>query len=165
MRAIRKFFKTLVMIIILPTILIIGMILWSYATGNTLRLPALSFGKSANSAASSDANFLLQAQIQTVEVYDANTKEWAGTRGYIQLSKKELAAMTPSQYLAFYETVLKNSDYLWFSVICPDGTGLFIPDCGDGTACYAALNDLGRQTEIYGYLLIQDGTCIYQEAE
>ena len=71
----------------------------------------------------------------------------------------------PGETFSFYETVLKDSDYLWFSVICPDGTGLFIPDCADGAACFCSLNDLGRQTEVYGYMLVRDGTCIYQEAE
>ena len=161
MRVIKKFFKTLIAIIIIPTLIIIGVILWSYTTGESLRLPSLPFLK----AVTSDDNFLLNASIQTAEVYETGSETPLGVRGYIKVSRAELAAMTPSQYFSFYESVLKNSDYLWFSVICPDGTGLFIPDCADGAACFCSLNDLGRQTEVYGYMLVRDGTCIYQEAE
>ena len=161
MRVIKKFFKTLVAIIIIPTLIIIGVILWSYMTGDTLKLSSLPFVNSADS----EDNFLLNASIQTAEVYETGSETPLGVRGYIKVSRAELAAMTPSQYFSFYETVLKGSDYLWFSVICPDGTGLFIPDCADGAACFCSLNDLGRQTEVYGYMLVRDGTCIYQEAE
>lgn len=162
MRIIKKFFKILIAVILIPTFIIIGMILWSYITGNTLRLPALPFGNTANTASD---NFLLQASIQTEDVYGAGSGEALGQRGYIRISRAELAAMTPSQYLEFYEEVLQSSSYLWFSVICPDGTGLFIPDCKDGAACFCSLDELGRQTDIYGYLMIQDGGCIYQEAD
>lgn len=163
MRIIRKFFKILIAVILIPTFIIIGMILWSYITGNALRLPELPYGNVSDTK--TDNNFLLQASIQTEEVYAAGSKEALGQRGYIRISRAELAAMTPSQYWEFYEKVLKGSSYLWFSVICPDGTGLFIPDCPDGAACFCSLDELGRQIDIYGYLMIQDGSCIYQEAD
>lgn len=162
MRIIKKFFKILIAAIIIPTLIIIGMILWSYITGNTLQLPVLPFGNTSDSVSD---NFLLQASIQTEEVYEAGAAEALGQRGYIRISRAELAAMTPSQYLEFYEEVLQNSSCLWFSVICPDGTGLFIPDCQDGAACFCSLDEMGRQTDIYGYLIIRDGSCIYQEAD
>lgn len=161
MRIIKKFFKFILTIIILPTLILIGVILWSYATGNSLKLPAFLSGESSVTASD---NFLLNAEIQTADVYLRDSGELSGERGYIEVSKADLASMTPSQYLEFYQNVLKDSSYQWFSVICPDGTGLFIPDCADGAACFCDLDGLGRQTEVHGYLVIQGETCIYQEA-
>lgn len=162
MRAIKKFFKFILALIILPTLILIGVILWSHSTGNNLKLPAFLSG---DSAASQSDNFLLNAKIQTADVYRRDSDELLGERGYIEVSKADLAAMTPSQYLEFYQNTLKDSHYLWFSVICPDKTGLFIPDCADGAACFCDLDGLGRQTEVHGYMMIQGDTCIYQEAE
>lgn len=161
MRVIKKFFKFILTIIILPTFILIGVILWSYATGNSLKLPILGSDRWAGQGS---GNFLLNAEIQTADVYLRDSGELSGERGYIEISKSDLATMTPSQYLEFYQNVLKDSSYQWFSVICPDGTGLFIPDCADGAACFCDLDALGRQTEVHGYLVIQDDSCIYQEA-
>lgn len=162
MRVIKKFFKLIIALIIIPTFIIIGIILWSHATGKSIQLPG--FLQDQTSAPATD-NFLLNSQIQTADVYEAGASTPLGVRGYIEISKADLASMTPSQYLSFYQNTLKGSEYLWFSVVCPDGTGLFIPDCDDGAACFCSLNDLGRQTEIYGYLIIQDNACVYQEVE
>lgn len=163
MKTIRKIFYILIAIILIPTFIFTGIILWSHTTGNFLKLPGI--------ATVEKENFLLAAKIQTEEVYKAASPEEEaattpeGVRGYITISKNELAAMTPSQYLEFYQNVLKGSDYLWFSVLCPDGTGLFIPDCADGSACFSSLDDLGRQIDIYGYMIVQGDSCIYQEAD
>jgi len=161
MRIIKKFFKLIITIIIVPTFIIIGIILWSHATGKNIQLPVFLQNLTGESASN---NFLLDARIQTADVYEKGSSVPVGIRGYIEVSNADLSAMTPSQYLEFYQTVLKGSEYKWFSVICPDNTGLFIPDCEDGAACFCSLNDLGRQAEIYGYLMIRDNTCIYEEA-
>ena len=161
MRLLKRFFYILTALIIIPTFIFIGVIIWLYATGNKLRLP-LPEKSTVN-------DFLLDAPIRTEPVYSGenpeNNQEPAGIRGYIEISKSDLAAMTPSQYLSFYEQKLKDSDYLWFSFVCPDGSGLFIPDCADGSACFCSLRRNGRQESIYGYLIIKDGECIYQETK
>ncbi len=162
MNDIKRFFKKLSRLIIFFTIVLIGIILWSYITGTHLKFPAFTSSVSENST---QDNFLLDAVINTEELYISGSNEVQGLRGYINVSSSELSSMTPSQYYDFYETVLKNSSYQWFSIVCPDGTGLFIPDCADGAACFCTLDSLGRQTDIYGYLIIQNGTCVYQEAE
>ena len=162
MKIINRFFKKLFTIILVPTIILVAVILWSYSTGNKLQLP--TFGDN-ESISQTDTNFLLEASIQTEEVFISGDEESAGIRGYINITNADLAAMTQSQYYEFYQQVLKDSSYKWFSVICPDGTGLFIPDCADGAACFCRLDELGRQTEVHGYLLVQDNTCVYQEAE
>lgn len=163
MRALRRFFKSLTTFILVPTIILVAVILWSYSTGNKLQLPTL--GNNESTSQQTATNFLLDATIQTEEVFISGDEESAGIRGYINITNADLAAMTHAQYYEFYQTVLKDSSYKWFSVICPDGTGLFIPDCADGAACFCKLDELGRQTEVHGYLLIQDDTCVYQEAE
>ena len=162
MKAINRFFKKLFTIILVPTIILVAVILWSYSTGNKLQLP--SSGNNTITAPQT-ANFLLDAEIQTEEVFISGDEESAGIRGYINITNADLAAMTQSQYYEFYQQVLKDGSYKWFSVICPDGTGLFIPDCADGSACFCRLDNLGRQTEVHGYLIIQDDTCVYQESE
>ena len=162
MRVIKKFFKFILTIIILPTLLLIGVILWSYATGKSLKLPSFLSG---DSTVQESENFLLNTEIQTADVYLREIGELLGERGYIEVAKDDLASMTPSQYLEFYQTALRDSHYQWFSVICPDGTGLFIPDCADGAACFCDLDGLGRQTSVHGYMIIQGDTCIYQEAK
>ncbi len=162
MRALKKFFKTIITIILLPTIILVAVILWSYATGTHIKLPA--FG-SEDVEMLTSGNFLLDAEVQTEEVFISGDEESAGIRGYINISNADIAAMTHAQYYEFYQNVLKDSSYKWFSVICPDGTGLFIPDCADGAACFCRMDELGRQTEVHGYLIIQDDSCVYQEAE
>lgn len=162
MRALKKFFKTLITIILLPTVILIAVILWSYSTGTKIKLP--SFG-SEETPIQTSGNFLLNAEIQTEEIYLTDDTNNIAVRGYINISNADLASMLPSEYYEFYETVLRDSTYRWFSIICPDGTGLFIPDCTDGAASFCTLDELGRQVDVHGYLLIQDGSCIYQEAE
>lgn len=162
MRTLKKFFKTLLTIILIPTIILIVVILWSYATGTNLKLPA--FG-SKETVVQTFGNFLLDADVQTEEIYIEGNSESTSVRGYINISNAELASMLPSEYYAFYENVLKDSTYQWFSIVCPDGTGLYIPDCANGAACFCKLDELGRMTEVHGYLIVQDGTVIYQEAE
>lgn len=162
MRLIRKLFHLVIALIMIPTLLFVGAILWSYATGNSLTLPSFSWEKQ------DDSTFLRDAPVETAEVYTSQESggeaELAGTRGYIRISKKELSTMTPSQYLEFYQEKIKGGDYLWFSLVCPDGTGLFVPDCADGSACFCDLDNLGRQETIYGYLIVQGNRCFYQEA-
>ena len=162
MRALKKFFKSLTTFILIPTVILVAVILWSYSTGNKLRLP--SFGNT-ETVTQPFTNSLLEAEIQTEEVFISGDEESGGIRGYINITNEDLASMTQSQYYEFYEQVLKGSSYKWFSIICPDRTGLFIPDCSDGAACFCNLDELGRQTDVHGYLIIQDGTCVYQEAE
>ena len=163
MKLIRKLFHILIALIMIPTLLFVGAILWSYSTGNSITLPSFSGSRQE------DTNFLLDAQIQSADVYttqeSGEERTAVGIRGYIWLSKNDLSAMTPSQYLEFYQKSLKNSDYLWFSFICPDGTGLFIPNCSDGSACFCKLDEQGRQESIYGYLIVQGDRCFYQEAK
>ena len=146
----------------MPTVILIAIILWLYSTGKKIQLPALD---SEETTIQTSDNFLLDAEIQTEEIYLTGDTDTTGVRGYINISNSDLASMLPSEYHEFYETVLKNSSYQWFSIICPDGTGLFIHDCADGAASFCTLDELGRQTEVHGYLLVQGDGVFYQEAQ
>lgn len=161
MKVLNKFFKTIIAIIMIPTIILIAIILWSYTTGNKIKLPSFGFNKETEQTF---YNFLTDAELHTEEIYLNGDPVNSGIRGYINISSQDLAAMTPSQYYDFYQEVLKDSTYIWFSIVCPDGTGLFIPDCADGAASFCTLDELGRPVNSYGYLIIQGDKCIYQEA-
>lgn len=162
MRAMKRIFHVLIAIIIIPALLVIGVILWSYVTGNSLKLSVTSPGDTKQ-----QMNFLLDARVQTENVIlpgNETRDPMTGVRGYIQVSAQSLKSMTPSQYMEFYNQVLKNSSYVWFTVVDSEGNGLFIPDCADGSACFCSLDELGRQQEIYGYMIVTGDTCFYKEA-
>ena len=161
MRAMKKAFHILTAIVVIPALLVIGVILWSYVTGNSLHLSITS------SEGQQQPNFLLNASVQTENVIlpgDETRDPVTGVRGYIQVSAQNLKSMTPAQYMEFYNQVIKDSSYVWFTVVDSEGTGLFIPDCADGSACFCSLDELGRQQEIYGYMIVTGDTCVYKEA-
>lgn len=153
MRPLKKLFRGIIAIILVPTFVLIGAILYSQVTGNRFLLP---FNVS-------DASTFSNLSIQTEDVYDATGSEIIGERGFAFLSKEALSAMTPSEYYSFYETTLKDSTYLWFSLICEDGSGLFVPDCSDGSACFCSLDEMGRRETAFGYLYIEGDSCVYRE--
>ena len=67
MRLLKRFFYILTALIIIPTFIFIGVIIWLYATGNKLRLP-LPEKSTVN-------DFLLDAPIRTEPVYSGENPE------------------------------------------------------------------------------------------
>jgi len=155
MQTLKKIFKIVIAIILIPTFILIGIILWSNYTGSEVSVPWNG----------STSSFLTNAAIHTEKIYDSTGETCLGRRGYIYISNDNLSSMTPSQYMGFYESKLKDSGYLWFSIICPDGTGLYVPDPKLGTACYCTMDSLGRVVQLRGYLLVEEGKCTYSAIE
>lgn len=154
MHSARKLFYRVIAIIVVPTILLICFILYSHATGKNLSWPW---------AIKSDTNFLPDKKIYSVAVYDATGEVYLGDRGYIKVGTTELSTLTPTQYYDYYTNTLKNSSYLWFTFVCPDGTGLYIPDVSDGSACYCSLDTMGRVVSPRGFIMIEGETSYYAE--
>jgi len=154
MRSLRKIFYRVVAIVVVPTILLVCFILWSHATGKTLAWPW---------AVESERDFLPNAKIYSAKVYDATGENYLGDRGYIKISAAELSSMTPTEYYNYYNNVLKSSNYLWFTFVCPDGTGLYIPNVADGGASYCTLDSMGRIVSPRGFIIVEGETCYYAE--
>ena len=154
MRSVRKLFYRVVGIIIVPTILLVCFILYSHFSGKTLKWPW---------AVESENDFLPNAKIYSAKVYDSTGEEYLGERGYIKVGPTELASLTPTQYYNYYNSVLKNTDYLWFTFVCPDGTGLYIPNVEDGGACYCTSDSMGRVVHPKGFIIVEGETCYYAE--
>lgn len=154
MRSIRKLFYRIVAIVVVPIMLLIGVILYSHFTGKTIDVPW---------AANTTESFLTTARIHSVNVFDSTGKELIGKRGFIEVGPTELSTMTPSQYYNYYVSTLRDSDYLWFTFVCPDGTGLYIPNVADGGACYCTIDSMGRVVSPKGFLIIEGESCYYSE--
>lgn len=159
MKILRRIFYTLTAVILIPTLCLVGIILWSYTTGSTLRLPSFSFHTVRD-----EPGFLEQAAVMTADVYDESGQNVIGRRAYITISKADLGRMTADQYLSFYQSVVRDSGYSWFSVLCGDGTGLFIPDCVNGSAQFGSLDEEGCIVSVYGYMTVTGDSCSYSEA-
>lgn len=155
MKFLSKIFNILVAIILIPTLILVGIILWSYKTDTKLQLPSF---KTQNVK----SNFLLEATVESIEIPGQEGAEPL-YRGYINVSKASLSIMSPSQYLAFAKKVVIGSDFQWFSVICEDGTGLYISDPSNGSASFGVLDSQGQILETYGNLTVTGNKCTYQE--
>lgn len=109
-------------------------------------------------------NPLTQAKVKTAEVMNGSGTEEIGERAYIEISKEDLQNVTQEDFKEFADTVVKDSGYNYFTVICDDGTGVFFGGSGIIIVSYGKLNDEGMLEETVGDILLQDnGEYIYEE--
>ena len=109
-------------------------------------------------------NPLTQAKVKTAEVMNGSGTEKIGERAYIEISKEDLQNVTQEDFKEFADTVVKDSGYNYFTVICNDGTGVFFGGSGIIIVSYGKLNDEGMLEETVGDILLQDnGEYIYEE--
>ena len=109
-------------------------------------------------------NPLTQAKVKTAEVMNGSGTEEIGERAYIEIGKEDLQNVTQEDFKEFADTVVKDSGYNYFTVICDDGTGVFFGGSGIIIVSYGKLNDEGMLEETVGDILLQDnGEYIYEE--
>lgn len=71
-------------------------------------------------------NPLTQAKVKTADVMNGFGTDKIGERAYIEISKEDLQNITQEDFKEFADTVVKDSGYNYFTVICNDGTGVFL---------------------------------------
>lgn len=109
-------------------------------------------------------NPLTQAKVKTAEVMNGSGTEEIGERAYIEISKEDLQDVTQEDFKEFADTVVKDSGYNYFTVVCNDGTGVFFGGSGIIIVSYGKLNDEGMLEETVGDILLQDnGEYTYEE--
>lgn len=109
-------------------------------------------------------NPLTQAKVKTADVMNGFGTDEIGERAYIEISKEDLQNVTQEDFKEFADTVVKDSGYNYFTVICNDGTGVFFGGSGIIIVSYGKLNDEGMLEETVGDILLQDnGEYIYEE--
>ena len=120
-----------------------------------------AFAKIAQEGVS--VNPLLDCEIQTADVMNGSKTEVLGQRAYIEIEKDTLKSVTEKQFKEFADTVVDGSGYNWFSIICPDKTGLIFTGSNIAMATYGDLNDEGAVANLIGYaILSQDNTYKYE---
>lgn len=109
-------------------------------------------------------NPLTQAKVKTADVMNGFGTDKIGERAYIEIGKEDLQNVTQEDFKEFADTVVKDSGYNYFTVICDDGTGVFFGGSGIIIVSYGKLNDEGMLEETVGDILLQDnGGYIYEE--
>lgn len=99
---------------------------------------------------SDSSNPLLNAQVVTAPVKSGDNSKTLGTYAYISISKAILKAVTLEQFTEFAQTVVDNSGYNWFSIICEDGTGICFSGSDIYYPSYGKLDTDGAITDGYG---------------
>ena len=109
-------------------------------------------------------NPLTQAKVKTADVMNGFGTDKIGERAYIEIGKEDLQNVTQEDFKEFADTVVKDSGYNYFTVICDDGTGVFFGGSEIIIVSYGKLNDEGMLEETVGDILLQDnGEYIYEE--
>lgn len=101
-------------------------------------------------SASDSFNPLLNAQVVTAPVKSGDNSKTLGTYAYISISKDILKSVTLEQFTEFAQTVVDNSGYNWFSIICEDGTGICFSGSDIYYPSYGKLDTDGAITDGYG---------------
>lgn len=101
-------------------------------------------------SASDSSNPLLNAQVVTAPAKSGDNSKTLGTYAYISISKAILKAVTLEQFTEFAQTVVDNSGYNWFSIICEDGTGICFSGSDIYYPSYGKLDTDGAITDGYG---------------
>lgn len=99
---------------------------------------------------SDSSNPLLNAQIVTAPVKSGDNSKTLGTYAYISIAKDILKTVTLEQFTEFAQTVVDNSGYNWFSIICEDGTGICFSGSDIYYPSYGKLDTDGAITDGYG---------------
>lgn len=109
-------------------------------------------------------NLLMQASVKTAEVKNGFGTETIGERAYIKISKEDLKQTTQEDYKEFAETVVKDSGYNWFSIMCDDNTGVCFIGSMSYVAEYGKMNEEGGIDEVLGDILLREnGEYAYEE--
>lgn len=111
-------------------------------------------------------NPLMNADVQVGDVMNGTKTEKIGEWAEIRISKEVLKKVTQEQYAEFCESVVKDSGYNWFTIICEDGTGIQFAGSVHTVATYGNLDNEGCITETIGTIMMGiDGIYTYTEAE
>lgn len=113
------------------------------------------------SAQNLSSNPLLNLSVQTEIVMNGSGDESLGERAYSRMDKKDIENVTQEQFAEFEENKVKDSGYLYFSIIFTDGTGIQWAGSDPGNAVYGKMDLEGRVTEPEGYIQIRDGKYSY----
>ncbi len=95
-------------------------------------------------------NVLMQAKVKKDKVMNGFGTEQIGERAYIEISKEDLRNVTQEDFEEFANSVVKDSGYNWFSIICDDGTGICFIGSMEHVAQYGKMNDEGAIEEVIG---------------
>lgn len=129
---------------------------------SSLSRKTLSSTESTPSSNTDDSsNPLLNAKISTAPVKSGDNSKTLGTYAYINIAKDVLKTVTLEQFTEFAQTVVDNSGYNWFSIICEDGTGICFSSCDIYYPSYGKLDTDGAITDGYGDITWDFGTNSY----
>lgn len=110
------------------------------------------------------SNILLSKQIQTADVMNGLGDTVIGERAYIEVTNDEMTSLTLEQFQEFANTVVKNYDGNYFSIIATDSEkAIFFPASDITIIQYGTVDDNGMLNEVIGYILLQDdGSYTYE---
>ena len=109
-------------------------------------------------------NPLTQAKVKTAEVMNGSGTEKIGERAYIEISKEDLQNVTQEDFKEFADTVVKDSGYNWFTIVCNDGTGICFVGSMENVAEYGKIDNEGRTEEVIGDITPDNsGVYAYEE--
>lgn len=108
---------------------------------------------------------LKNASVFTADVYNGSSTEAIGQRAYIILTKSDLQEITAEGYSQFVSSVVKDSGYNWFSIICDDGTGINFAGSSSAFATYGKLDNEGGIIEPIGYITLTENGYTYENAK
>lgn len=109
-------------------------------------------------------NILMDCKVKVADVKNGFGTDVIGQRAYIDILKSQLVTVSADDYKEFVETVVKDSGYNWFSIMCEDGTGITFPGSMYFVGEYGKQDKDGSISEKYGTISIQeDETYLYEE--
>lgn len=110
------------------------------------------------------SNILLSKQVRTADVMNGLGDTVIGQRAYIEVTSGEMTSLTLEQFQEFANTVVKNFDGNYFSIIATDSQKAILFPASDITIIqYGNVNDNGMLDEVTGYILLQDdGSYTYE---
>lgn len=91
---------------------------------SSLSRKVLSSDATATPNNSSTSSPLKDAEISTAPVKSGDGSTTLGNYAFISVPKNILKTVTMEQFTDFANTIVKDSGYNWFSIICDDGTGI-----------------------------------------
>lgn len=116
------------------------------------------------SSAPATPNPLTEAPFQTKDVTDENGAS-TGLRGYAEITKGELEAISAPQLKEFADQHVKNSPLQWVSIITPEGDGIYFPDSNYEYGEYGLLSPDGKISSLHGTITLINGAYQFQSAE
>ena len=105
------------------------------------------------------ANPLKGAEVLTADYID-ETGVSSGTRAYIEIDKNSFRQVSEKQFRSFTDKVVRNDEYVMFTIVCEDGSGIVFTDQGE-TIRYGYIDSNGRITEEFGIVQKQNGKYVY----